>query len=154
MTDEPIIPREDATPYSAVVIDLAGIRIQWGMPKYKPGGACPHRSLTYSQNERRVWCRDCERTIDNFDAFMVFVHGFQDMERDAKTKIEKADDALKATINRRAAKQIDRAWSGHGMAILCPHCDGGLLPEDFVNGGAECSRDIELARRARAKDKS
>lgn len=152
MTDEPILPDDGASPHSAVVIDLAGIRVQWGRPKYRPGGPCPHKSLSYSQSERRVWCRDCERTIDSFDAFMVFVSNYQAMLREVNSKARIAEETLKSRINRRGAKEIDKVWSGRKMAILCPHCHGGLLPEDFVNGRATTSRDIELARRKRAKE--
>jgi Zn finger protein HypA/HybF involved in hydrogenase expression len=152
MTDEPIVPSEGSRPFGAEVIDLDGVRIQHGMPVYRKGGSCQHHHLAYNPGERRVWCEDCERTIESFDAFMVVVKSFQAMARAARHNMEKADAALKATINRRAAKEVDRAWSGRGMAILCPHCQGGLLPEDFVGGGALCSRDIELARRKRAKE--
>lgn len=53
----------------------------------------------------------------------------------------------------RAVKALDKAWSGKTMAVPCPHCDGGLLPEDFVTIRSATSRDLELARRRRKERK-
>ena len=148
MADNPIDPRPDATPMWAEVIDLAEVRVQFGLPRNRHD-RCEHRSLTYNVDERRVWCKDCERTIDGFDAFMVLVRGFAAMEQDARHKLEKAEEAKNAHLGRRAAKALDKAWSGQQMAVACPHCRGGLLPEDFDGRLSATSRDIELARRAR-----
>ena len=148
MADHPIKPRVDAKPHVAEVIDLDGVRIQWGLPETRYNERCGHTSLVYSQEERRVWCEDCNRTIENFEAFMVFVHNFQRIEQAASYKMAKADAAMKATIHRRATKAIDKAWSGRVGAISCPHCKGGLLPEDYADGiPSWTSREIELARR-------
>lgn len=153
MTDEPL--EICATPFGAQIINLADVCIRFGLPKSKFADRCKHRSIIYNKDDRRVWCSDCERTIDNFDAFMIFTEYFQAMESAAKWKNDKAQEALNATINRRATKVIDRAWSaGNAMAIRCPHCSSGLLPEDFANGVAQCSREIELARRERKREQS
>ena len=141
--------RVDCTHFGAEIIDLDGVRIQFGVRKAR-GSRCEHRNMLYSREESRVWCKDCDRTIENFDAFMTLVTHFQDMSRAARRKMEKADEAEKASINRRAAKEIDRAWSGNCMAISCPHCAGGLLPEDFERGVGQRSREMELARRKKA----
>lgn len=148
MADDPIDPRPDATPLWAEVVDLAEVRVQFGLPRNRHD-RCPHRRLTYNVEDRRVWCQDCERSIDSFDAFMVLVRNFAAMERAARAKMEKAEEARDAHLGRRAAKELDRAWSGRQMAVACPHCRGGLLPEDFDRGVAATSREIELARRAR-----
>lgn len=150
--DDPIEPCESEGHYVAEVIDLAGIRVQWGLPKVRAPHACRHVNLTYSSEQRRVWCKDCERTIENFDAFMVLVNGHREMVADARHKSAQAAVAMTATIHRRATKAIDRIWSGHVMAICCPHCQGGLLPEDFADGiGSQISREFEIARRRRAQ---
>lgn len=53
----------------------------------------------------------------------------------------------------RAVKALDKAWSGNVMAVDCPHCRWGLLPEDFVTGGiGQQSRELETARRARRRE--
>lgn len=152
MTDHPIAPPADTERIVADVIDLAGVRIRWGRSTAKYKETCEHLRLTYSQTESRVWCDDCSRTIENFAAFMTVVKKFQEMMADVRNKTHTANEAMKATITKRGTKAIDRAWSGQVMAVACPHCRGGLLPEDFANGVAPMtSREIELARRARIK---
>lgn len=150
MSDEPIIPHETGGGYVATVIDLAGIRIQRGHSKIPRGGTCPHKAMTYDPRDRRVWCKDCERTIDNFDAFAILAANFEAMERQVKSKLSEANAAMQSAVRRRATKAIDHAWSGNVMAICCPHCRGGLLPEDFLSGGMRTSRELEMARRKRA----
>jgi hypothetical protein len=81
---------------------------------------------------------------------MIVVRMFQKMLMELRAKRVKADEAMASTLIRRAAKSMDRTW-GHKMAPLCPHCHGGLLPEDFENGGSACSRELEVARRKRAE---
>lgn len=137
------------------IIDLDGIRIQWGLPSTPLKQRCEHKSLVYSSAERRIWCQNCERTIDNFDAFMTFTKHFESMLRHARIKLQEATDAMKTSVRRRATKVLDRAWSGNVMAPCCPHCRGGLLPEDFADRGLSmCSRDIELARRKKVDTNS
>lgn len=149
--DDPIEPRVDARPFIAEIIDLDGVRIQWGLPASRGTERCKHTNLTYSTEERRVWCQDCKRTIENFDAFKVLVDSFQRMELAARLKLEKAEAAMAATIHRRATKAVDKAWSSSLPAIGCPHCRAGLLPEDFEAGVKVCtSREYELARRKRS----
>jgi len=150
-TDTPIDPAHpDATPRSKPVIDLGEWRIAYGHPRY-PEKICKHRSLVYSTEERRVWCEDCQRTVDNFDAFMVLANVHHDMVNTLKRKMQKADEIQKAWLHRKAAKELDQTW-GRKMAVACPHCGRGLLAEDFAGGGGtRTSRDIELARRKREK---
>lgn len=150
-TDIPLIVQDGSTPFGAAVIDLAEVRIRFGISDRKVGRPCEHRNLIYSREERRVWCEDCTRTIENFEAFMIFTEHFQKMERAVRGKQHLVDKALTATVTRRATKVIDRAWSGNQMAICCPHCRAGLLPEDFENGLSQISAEIERARRARSK---
>jgi hypothetical protein len=126
---------------------LAGVRVRWGRRPYKAPKECEHKHLTYAQNESRVWCSDCERTIENFDAFMVLAKNFERMVRDVQNQNYKAAEGAKAVLIRRAAKEIDRTW-GHKMAPRCPHCREGLLPHDFAEGCAMAvSQEVEIARR-------
>lgn len=147
----PIVDYEGQTPFGSPVIDLAEMRIAFGRAKdFKK--VCSHRRLTYDPKERRVWCQECESTIDNFDAFMTLASHWHEMERAARAKLARAAETEKATLVKRAAKNLDRHWNcRHPMAVSCPHCQGGLLPEDFQSGGTAVSRDIELARRARVQ---
>jgi ribosomal protein S27E len=152
MTDTPKDPPLEVLPdggcYVGVVVDLDSVRIRSGRTPYRVK-TCEHKALIYNQTERRVWCENCERTIDNFDAFLIFTRRFEAMERDASHKMATANEALKSVARLRATKHLDRAWSGHQMAVSCPHCRGGILPEDFANGCNTCSREIEVAKRAR-----
>lgn len=145
--DTPLIPLEDARGRMAEVIDLAGIRLERGRPPYgaKP---CEHARLVFDAGDRRVWCQDCERSIDNFDAFMVLATKFRKMVADVRQMNHQAEQARAATLVRRAAKEIDTIW-GRKMAFGCPHCSEGLLPEDFLGGRSLMSMEILRARRER-----
>jgi hypothetical protein len=148
--DIPLFADEGGTPFGSPVIDLAEMRIKFGRSDTKVGKPCEHRAVIYSRSERRVWCEDCERTIDTFDAFMTVVAHFHSMEAAAKAKLAAAKTAEALTINLRSAKVFDKAWRGpHQMAVACPHCRGGLLPEDFIHGGSQRSAELERARRAK-----
>lgn len=147
--DVPLVHTPGCEPFGQPVIDLAEVRIKRGNASSRFGRACQHKALIYSQDERRIWCEDCERTIDSFDAFMVVVGQFHPMVNAAKRSLERAREAEGFTISLRAAKVFDRAWRGNQMAVCCPHCRTGLLPEDFLSGGSQVSADIERARRAR-----
>ena len=141
-------PSEKAsTSDGAQVIQLADVRIARGWSR--PSKVCRHLSLVYSPTDRRVECKDCNQPIDGFDAFMVTVRHFQDMDRAAQVREAKAREALNAVLVRRAAKALDRAW-GRRMAPCCPHCDRGLLAQDFADGRAAVSAELEVARRKRA----
>lgn len=148
--DPPLIADEGGTPFGSPVIDLADFRIRFGRRPATAGPKCEHRALIYSRDERRVWCEDCTRTLDSFDAFMIFTAHFHEMEASAQAKLRRAKEAEQSTVHRRSAKVFDQAWGGrHQMAVCCPHCGTGLLPEDFLSGGSQCSAEIERARRAR-----
>lgn len=145
MTDDPIQS-------FGTVVDLASVRVRSGRSTTKPSEKCEHRQMTYDLIERRVWCEDCKRTIDNFDAFDVLVRHFAEMEAAAKQKTHRANEAMQASIVSRATKALDHVWRGKKMAPCCPHCRAALLPEDFANGvGSAVSREIEVARRARKR---
>lgn len=131
------------------VIDLADMRIRLGRTPIK-ATKCEHRHVLYSTSERRVWCEDCERTIDAFDALMTVSRYFEKMVGDLRRRHAAVRAAEEAALVSRAAKAVDRVWRGHRMAPCCPHCSGALLPEDFASGPRmETSREIEVARRKR-----
>lgn len=146
----PLVEDEGSRPYGSPVVDFADIRIAHGLPKFH-AKVCKHSRLTYNRAQRRIWCSDCESSVDGFDAFMSVADHFQKMELAAQSKLQKAQEALDGTIVRRAARHLSRIWSGNQMAVSCPHCKGGLLPDDFENGGRSAwSRELELAKRAKA----
>jgi hypothetical protein len=150
MADVPLEPMADAGMYHHTVVDLAEYRVQLGRtPRHAK--TCLHSNLVYSREERRVWCRDCERTINPFDAFAGIVGRFTDLMADVQFRQRKADEAMAATARQRATKALDSIWASNGqMAPCCPHCRRGLLPEDFAGGAsAAVSRELERARRRR-----
>ena len=130
-----------------IVIDLAERRIVEG--KRKRGvEKCGHKRIIYSRADRTVWCEDCERNIDGFDAFLIYTDHLHKMQGELLRLVAAVEDEKKSTLISRAAKALDRAWRGKPVAVPCPHCRGGLLPEDFADGEfGFSSRDIELARR-------
>ena len=132
--------------FGSPIIDFAGVRISHGLRKFHHR-RCEHKTLVYSIEERRIWCEECERTIDGFEAFMTLTRSFQNMKLAAEAEARAARDALGAHLVRRAAKAVDRTW-GHKMAVCCPHCDGGILAHDMLIHGS-ISAEIEIARRKR-----
>lgn len=146
--DPPIVPLHSYERLPGNVVDLAGFRIRAGNSTVRYGKECQHKNLTYAQSERRVWCDDCSRTIDNFDALMVIAKSLGGMIAEAQSMHHKAQEALASTARLRATKVLDKAWSGNTYAVDCPHCRRGLLPEDFANGaGSWRSRELEIAAR-------
>lgn len=134
--------------YHHEVIDLAGIRIARGMLKPREK-RCEHMRLVVSQSERLIECEDCNRSVDAFDAVMVVMRHMEKMLSEVNGRKRRADEAMKATIQLRAAKSLERSWR-HRMAPCCPHCHHGLLPEDFDRGAAGAiSCELEVARRVR-----
>jgi ribosomal protein S27E len=147
----PYVPRDGDTRPIATVVDLAGVKLRWGARDHKAPRPCEHLSLVYNQTERRVWCEDCNATVEGFDAFMTITKHFERMMSDAQHKSRTASEALRHSARLRATKELDRTWSGNVMAVACPHCRGGLLPEDFAGGaGSAWSRELEIARRKKA----
>lgn len=142
--DPPIEEQEYIVPQ---VIDFGDIRVARGMSR-RPAVQCVHNSLTYDLSERRVWCRDCETTLEGFDAFMVLVERWQMIDRDIRRKHAEAQEARASVVHRIAARELESIWR-HKMAASCPHCNAGLLPEDVERCGS-VSREIEIARRKRA----
>ena len=153
MTDEPLVPLATSGKYTANVVDLAGVRLRCGAPKDTLVAACAHKDLIYDQKDRRIWCCSCEKSIDNFDAVMLLVSYFNRMTGDLARRQHAVDTTMNSSLNRRAAKAIDRAWSGKSMAVACPHCRYGILPEDFERGvPLMTSREIEIQRRKTQAD--
>ena len=71
--------------------------------------------MVYDQNERRVWCKDCEKDVDAFDAFVGLVEHYSGalkrLERDRK----QVEEAKAFNVRSRAAKAINEAWRSRTM---------------------------------------
>src|SRR5258706_15955883 len=63
------------------------------------------------------------------------------MLRDARHKMEIANEAMKSSVRRRATKELDRMWGK--TAVCCPHCYGGLLSEGFARGTLASSLEVD-----------
>lgn len=149
--DPPLEVLPDGGSYRGTVVDLDGVRIKLGRTPYR-AKTCEHKALIYCPSERRVWCEDCERTIDNFDAFLIYTRHLERMVREARSNLYRSEEALKSAARLRATKTLDRYWAGRKMAPCCPHCHRGLIAEDFANGaGAAVSLELEMAARARGR---
>lgn len=146
--DDPIVPYEEG--WAGAVVDLAGYKISRGRSTTPERNKCKHRNLVYSTDERRIWCDDCRKSVDAFDAFTQIARGLAEMQSAADSQLAEARDAMRSSAHRRAAKALDRAWHG-GNAVVCPHCRHGLLPEDFERYISSISGDLERARRAKVK---
>lgn len=144
MSDEPI---EDVNYLHGVtVVDIGDIRVSRGMTR-RPHSSCSHRRMAYDPKERRIWCKDCERDVDAFDAFVILTeqyHGAYDRLKDEQQKLV---EAKSFNIRSVAAKAVDEAWRKKKTVPACPHCSNGLFPEDFVNGVGLIGREFALARR-------
>jgi hypothetical protein len=144
MGDVPIEPGEYL--HGVTVVDLGDIRVARGMAR-RNRSACDHRKLTYDQNERRIWCQDCESTVEAFDAFVVLV----EMWAKAKANHERREREIRAaeenTLISRATKVMDKVWRSQKEVPCCPHCTKAILPDDVVSGVATTSKALVLARR-------
>lgn len=147
--DPPIEPAEYLR--GLTVIDFGDLRVARGLSR-RPFSACRHFKLNYDQQERRIWCRDCETNVEPFDAFTILCENYSAAARE----LRKREDALKVAENEGlislAARVLDKIWRGRNKAPMCPSCSRGLLPEDFKNGCAWISADLERKRRESMND--
>jgi hypothetical protein len=127
-------PIEDPGFLSGVtVVDIGDIRVARGLTR-RHSSSCPHRNLVYDDRERRIWCKDCEKDVEAFDAFKQIVS----QHSAARGRLERREVKLKEAeafqVRSLAAKEIDKAWRHRSMVPACPHCGHGLFPEDFKHG--------------------
>lgn len=131
------------------VIDFGDVRVSRGLTR-REFSSCPHRSLTYDPRERRIWCRDCERNIDGYDAFVLLAERAHAV-RDSLDRRERAvREAERFTVRSIAAKSLDEAWRSRTMVPACPHCGHGLFPEHFQTAGLMLGKEYARAKLARA----
>ena len=136
-----------------IVIDFGDIRVARGLSR-RPYSSCKHRQLVYDISERRIWCKDCERDIEPFDAFKLMVENYSDAWDNYNRRTSALEEAEKHKIRLLATKALDRLWGKQNMVPGCPHCRRGLLPEDFKNGATTIlGRDYEIGLRKRAAKK-
>jgi len=150
MANEPIVPEEFLV--GTTVVDLGDVRVARGLTR-RPASSCKHARLHYDAKERRIWCPDCERDIDPFDAFTQILDGYDASVKHLRAKAEQIKEAEIFSARSIAARTIDEAWRSRSMVPACPTCGNGLFPEDFKTRPAMLGRDFARARRGIAPPK-
>lgn len=148
--DTPIIEQEYL--HGLKVIDIGDIRVARGLAR-RPYSGCLHRRLVYDNNERRIWCKDCERDVEAFYAFVGLVEPYASAIKELERKQEILTEAQNFSVRSLAAKEIDKAWRHKNMIPSCPHCGNGLFPEHFKNGCGLVGKEYAAARMAKAGEK-
>lgn len=149
MTDKPIEPQDYL--YGVKVVDIGDLRIARGKTR-RPYESCKHMALVYDNNERRIYCSDCERDVEAFDAFETLVERWNGMMVNLKRRESEIVQAESFTARRLATKTLDAIWRKKDEVPNCPHCNEALLPEDFVNTRVKrSSARLARARRERRK---
>jgi len=146
MSDEPIEPVDYVG--GVKVVDIGDIRVARGKTRREPS-VCKHRNMVYDQNERRIWCADCEKTVDGFDAFIYLCERFDNATKKLNRREEAIAQAEKFVIRSKAAKAIDEHWRRRNMIPCCPHCSRGITPEDVVKGLASVSKEFDAKMRGK-----
>lgn len=133
------------------VVDIGDLRIARGMSR-RPHSSCQHPQLHYDNHERRIWCKDCERNIEPFDAFRMLVDRYGAALDNIKRREQALREAEAFKVRTIAAKKMDEAWRHRDMVPSCPYCHNGLLPEDFKAGISMIDKEFARLRRAHKKD--
>lgn len=150
MSDDPIEPQNFRS--GVTVIDIGDIRVARGMTR-RPASSCRHPKMIYDPRERRIWCPDCEKDVDPFDAFCRVVEHFDAANLQLTKRKERIDAAEQHHLVSLAAKEIDKAWRHRSMVPACPCCGEGLLPEDFKRGVNLINREWATIRRQKRTER-
>jgi hypothetical protein len=126
------------------IVDIGDIRVARGLTR-RHHASCPHRNLVYDNSERRIWCKDCERDVEAFDAFEQIVSQYSGALSALERREVRLREAETFQVRSLAAKQIDKAWRHRKMVPACPHCKHGLFPENFKHGCDMLGRDYATA---------
>ena len=130
------------------VIDIGDVRVARGLSR-RPHSACKHVRLVYDPRERRIWCKDCEKDVDGFDAFQILAERSHAFKAALDKREQQVSEAEAFTARSRAVKELDRFWRSRNHSPCCPHCKRGLLPEDMMRLSS-VGNEYERKRRARA----
>jgi hypothetical protein len=141
--DPPIEPQNYVAGFT--VVDIGDVRVARGMSR-RHHSSCPHSRLVYDNKERRIWCKDCERDVEGFDAFQILAERYGAATRDLERRQKAMDEAETFRIRTIAGKMMDEAWRSHKMVPSCPYCHNGLFPEDFKHGPSMIGKDFARAR--------
>ena len=150
--DPPIV--EQQFTYGLNVIDIGDVRVARGESR-RPYSSCQHKRLRYDPRERRIWCADCERDIEGYDAFVVLAEQCHGYFASLNRRQEALAEAERFQARSRAVKALDEVWRSRSMVPACPTCGHGLLPEMFAGGvKSTLGRDYAEAKLKARKDKA
>lgn len=122
-------------------------KIKKNKDKWTKDDRCSHKKLILNQHGDYVECADCGKQVSAFWVLERFVYIWKDAWRDIKNVRKQLTELSEEKQYLKVLKELDRAWRGKNkMAVFCPHCDKGILPEDGL-GNSKCSAIIELQRR-------
>lgn len=134
------------------VVDIGDVRVARGFSR-RHHSSCPHRQLVYDGQERRIWCKDCEKDVEGFDAFKLLVEYFDTASAALERRRREVEEAEAASLISRAAKAVDEVWRGRKRLPSCLRCGQGLFPEDFAGGvRSTVGRDYAEAARRKARE--
>lgn len=150
MSDEPIIPQDYY--HGLSVIHIEDLRVSRGLTR-RPRSSCKHVNLTYDMNERRIYCHDCERDIDPFDAFTYLCERWDSANKKLAAREEEFLRLKESNLISVASKRLDKEFRKQHTCPACPHCGAGLLPEDFAHGEKIKTVMTMLTRAMRKRDK-
>ena len=142
--DPPIVAQEFL--HGVKVVDFGDLRVSRGFSR-RPFSLCHHRNMVYDDAERRVWCNDCEKNIEPYDAFTSVVKNYNAAYKHLETLRLEAVEAREHSLFLLACKKIEKVWRGRKLAPACPHCKRGLLPGDFSDNFTKTSSKLEIAMR-------
>lgn len=146
MTDDKDPPIEEPGFIGGVtIIDIGDIRVARGLSR-RSHSSCPHARVVYDKAERRIWCKDCERDVEAFDAYTALIEQYDRAYKSIVDREKRLVEAEKFQIRSIAAKKIDEAWRSRNMVPACPHCSHGLFPENFKSGMSMMSKEYAQAR--------
>lgn len=133
------------------VVNIEDLRIARGQAE-RPYTACKHRNLSYDQNERRVYCLDCESDVEAFDAFLMLVERWDAASRSQEQREQAIREAEEHSLVSRASKVMDDEWRKQKTVPLCPHCSTALMPEDVLDKGLRrASKQLTKRKRQQTK---
>lgn len=146
--DPPIEPQNFLA--GVTVVDIGDVRVARGLSR-RHHSSCPHRRLTYDNRERRIWCRDCERDVEGFDAFIILAEGYDRALKSVAAREKAITEVEQFKMRSIAAKKMDEAWRAKTTVPACPHCGNGLFPESFKNGVPTLGKEYAAARIAKSQ---
>jgi len=108
---------------------------------------CAHKKKLLHEDGEYIICRDCGIQVSAFWALKDMLNAYSEAMDDFKTERRLFNQQCKEKQFLKILNRIDKAWSGkHQMAIGCPHCRKGILPEDDF-GQLQCSAELERRER-------